>query len=84
MLKNWIGIFQNMFQLTSLKNRPKYKTMQFTHLPDPTSQTETVWSKEPVIILSPVVLNDKEIISAEWPWKKEINFSEKVNMNIRS
>lgn len=38
-----------------------------SHLPDGTSHRETVWSKEPVTSWSPTVLNDKEMISAEWP-----------------
>lgn len=39
----------------------------YTYLPVLTSHTDTVWSKEPVISWSPVVLKPNEIISAEWP-----------------
>ena len=48
-----------------------------TNLPVAVSHTLTVWSKEPVSSWSPVVLNEQEIISAEWPcgWKEHFKLS---------
>ena len=48
-----------------------------TNLPVAVSHTLTVWSKDPVSSWSPVVLNEQEIISAEWPcgWKEHFKIS---------
>lgn len=46
---------------------PRWPIKVCNNLPVPTSHTATVWSKEPVMILSPVVLKDRAIISAECP-----------------
>lgn len=46
------------------------KILQDPYCADRTSQTQTVWSNEPVIICDPVVLKFREIISAEWPCKQ--------------
>ena len=39
--------------------------MLITHCPLRTSQTDTVWSNDPVMNWEPVELNDNAIISAE-------------------
>lgn len=38
--------------------------------PDATSQTASVWSKDPVTSWSPVVLKHRERTSAAWPWAR--------------
>ena len=43
-----------------------------TYLPVLTSQTDTVWSKDPVISWLPVVLKASEMISAEWPCTSKV------------
>lgn len=42
-----------------------YMGNEMTYFPELMSQTDTVWSKDPVISCVPVELKEREIISAE-------------------
>lgn len=61
--KLYVQISQNLLKRIT-DNRP-------TYLPELMSHTDTVWSKEPVISCVPVELNEREIISAEWPCQQQ-------------
>ena len=78
---NWLDIRPALERLTFIKSKLYFSQnlrekilkalLYSTYFPDMTSHTDTVWSKDPVISISPAVLNVREMISAVWPWREK-------------